>query len=609
MVKQISLRILINFIFLFSLIFLLTFLQFHNRSSTIKLGDFTFFIKEIRENKQKFLSSIRLEGRNLEFLFGRENTYLKEGSFERPISLKNFKTDKDNFLLNFENNISISFFLDQDRFLVISADNLPSSSASIKTPMSLISKTIWTQNEEEPNLIHLINQKRSLSFFLNEDSLINEFKGDFILISNDPLKIGPFENKEILIPEEEEIIIEEIIAEEPPLIIVEESVANFNFESFTEEKLEQEASNFRNKAYKGINNRFNRNSGTWSRGNENIFTEKALVATLAEAINKNNYSSQLPLMRSAYNSHNSLTSVKSSLYLGDIINEDIKTREIKEQNITTLLKQSAINLTIQEEMAKNLFMYSSNSNFERILNLWENTNFLNENWSMLEISHFLLNYADTRFLTRKPISQTILDRIQDLLNQKGKVKEGRYYLSNDDSEDIEASLKIASAILNLSKRDPNNESLRKLKQKALAIMTSLLAVANNEGTWTEGNKTVYPEDVYEYISQNKYLPKIIVISQSNRSWVLLASNPLNQNIGTNKYSFQLGFAPDYPEHLILSGISYPKLVNFRGITWRTDSQFQIYTDGWSYLTRTQSLYLKISHFLGSNVDLMIETES
>lgn len=607
MAKRISLQVLINFLFLFSLAFILIFLQFHNRSSVIKLGDFTFFIKEIRENKQNFLSSIRLEGRTIELLFGRENTYLKEGSFEKPISLESFSTNKDSFLLSFENNISISFFLDKDKVLIISANNLPSPSASIKTPLSLIAKTLWAQNEEEINLIHLINQKRSLNFFLNEESLLNNFQGDYIFISDNPIKIGPFENKEITIIEEE-VTEEEIpIVEEVP-IVIEDSVSNFNFANFTEEKFEQEIISFRNKAYRGITNRFNKNSGTWTRNDNNIFIEKALLATLAEAISKNTYSSQLPLMRGAYNKHNSLASVKSALYLGDIINEDIKTREDKEQKISNLLKQPAINLTIQEEMAKDLFMYSSSSNFERILSLWENTNFLNQNWTALEISYFLLNYADSRYLTGRPISQNILDRIQDFLNQKAKVKEGRYYLE-EDVEDIEASLKISSAILRLSQINSNNETLKKLKQNALAISIGILSIASDQGSWIQQNKTVYPEDVYEYISQNKYLPKVIVLSQSTRSWMLLASNPITQRINTNRYSFQLGFIPEYPEHLILSGVGYPELINFRGITWRTDPQFQTYTDGWGYLSRNQSLYLKISHSLGANVDLTVETES
>lgn len=606
MAKRISLQVLINFLFLVSLAFILIFLQFHNRSSALKLGDFTFFIKEIRENKRNYLSSIRLEGRTIELLFGKDNTYLKEGSFEKPLSLESFNANKDNFLLSFQNNISISFFLDQDKFLVISANNLPSPSASIKTPITLVSKTIWAQNEEEPSLIHLINQKRSLNFFLNEDSLLNSFQGDYIFISDNPIKIGPFENKEIYI---EEVTEEEpIIIEETP-IVVEESVSNFNFENFTQERFEQEVSIFRNKAYKGINSRFNRSSGTWSRGKTNIFTEKALVATLAEAINKNNYSSQLPLMRGAYNSHISDASVKSALYLGNIIDEDLKTRENKEQKISNLMKQPAINLTIQEEMAKDLFMYSSNSNFERILNLWENTNFLNENWTLLETSQFLLNYSDTRYLTGRSISQTILDKIQDLLNQKAKVKEGRYYLSEKDNENIEASLKIASAILNLSNIDQTNSTLSELREKALALATGILSISNDQGSWILENEVVYPEDVYEYISQNKYLPKIIVLSKDTRSWMLLASNPLSQNIRTNRYSFRLGFVSEYPEHLILSGINYPELINFRGITWRTDPQFQTYTDGWGYLSRTQSLYLKISHFLGPNVDLIVETEN
>jgi hypothetical protein len=307
-------------------------------------------------------------------------------------------------------------------------------------------------------------------------------------------------------------------------------------------------------------------------------------------------------MNQAQIRHSELTTVKTALYLGDIIDQHAQTRDKKQQEFATLFRDSALSFTIREDMAQDLFLYASPSEFDRILALLENTNPLEQGWDLVSQANFFLNYAQSRELTRRPVSDSMLNLAEDLLNQYRVVENNRLVLKERDQLAPEASLKLASAVLKLT---DGKSSFTRLRSMARTLMAHTLGLANNQGVFGTGSASLYPEDIYAYVSFSRYLPKVFLLSASERSWALFASDVVSSSLSPDDYSFQLSFFTEVPEYAIFSNIPFPQLVYFRGITWRTDPQFQIYTDGWSYLTRTQSLYLKISHLLGSNVDLRV----
>ena len=595
MIRQASVRILTNFLLLLLVTFTLVFLQFRNRALTFHLGDFSIVLYEITQNKQTSLSHAKLEGRSFELNFGESSTQLKEGVFEKPLSLKDYSSGRDTFTLFFQDNISVSFFLDQDKFLIISAGNLPSEAASLKTPFSLSPRASWRPLPSSPSLAELSYQKQNLELALNTASSWEELKQNRLFLSSEPVKIGPFSQTAVAeVPKPVPVA--------PPVVERQDPPASLSFESLQDKDLTQAVDIFRDKAYAGLTRRYDRSSSTWARGNSSQFSEKALLATLSEALNRGTYLTQSALMNQAQIRHSDFTTVKTALYLGDIIDQHALTREKKQQEFASLFRDSALSFTVKEDMAQDLFLYATNSEFDRILALLENTNPLEQDWDLISQANFFLNYAQTRDLTTRPVANSFLNLAEDLINQYSVVEKDLFLLKENGQWNPEASLKLASAVFKMT---DGSVSFARLRSMARTLMIHTLGLANDQGAFVQEEGTLYPEEVYAYVSFSPFLPKVFLLSSVDRSWAFFASDVVSSSLSQEDYSFQLSFFTEVPEYAIFSNIPFPQLVYFRGITWRTDPQFQIYTDGWSYLTRTQSLYLKISHLLGSNVDLRV----
>jgi hypothetical protein len=59
--------------------------------------------------------------------------------------------------------------------------------------------------------------------------------------------------------------------------------------------------------------------------------------------------------------------------------------------------------------------------------------------------------------------------------------------------------------------------------------------------------------------------------------------------------FAFRFPAGAAEHIVITGVPAFDHITMHGIRWRTDPQFQSYTDGWAYSSATKTLYLKIKH--------------
>jgi len=57
----------------------------------------------------------------------------------------------------------------------------------------------------------------------------------------------------------------------------------------------------------------------------------------------------------------------------------------------------------------------------------------------------------------------------------------------------------------------------------------------------------------------------------------------------------LRFPAGNAEHFLISGVKPFDHITLHGIRWRTDPNFQSYTDGWAYSAATRTLFVKIKH--------------
>ena len=105
---------------------------------------------------------------------------------------------------------------------------------------------------------------------------------------------------------------------------------------------------------------------------------------------------------------------------------------------------------------------------------------------------------------------------------------------------------------------------------------------------------ILPEEIYSSV---KPAPptEVDLDAWGPGSFIKAPSQVVSQNITTAQARFVFRFPAGSAEHLILSGVPTFDHITLHGIRWRTDSQFQSYTDGWAYSASTQTLYVKIKH--------------
>lgn len=68
-----------------------------------------------------------------------------------------------------------------------------------------------------------------------------------------------------------------------------------------------------------------------------------------------------------------------------------------------------------------------------------------------------------------------------------------------------------------------------------------------------------------------------------------------QSISEAEARFSFRFPAGSAEHIVIAGVPAFDHITMHGIRWRTDPEFQSYTDGWAYSASTKTLYLKIKH--------------
>ncbi len=79
------------------------------------------------------------------------------------------------------------------------------------------------------------------------------------------------------------------------------------------------------------------------------------------------------------------------------------------------------------------------------------------------------------------------------------------------------------------------------------------------------------------------------------SFVRTAAKVESMAISGQQARFTFRFPAGSAEHVVIVGVPAFDHITMHGIRWRTDPQFQAYTDGWAYSASTKTLYVKIKH--------------
>jgi hypothetical protein len=108
-----------------------------------------------------------------------------------------------------------------------------------------------------------------------------------------------------------------------------------------------------------------------------------------------------------------------------------------------------------------------------------------------------------------------------------------------------------------------------------------------------------PEALYVYLAEERYLPQEYSLygRLSPGSWLYTAAVPARIKISEGQYRFTFGFPAGGSHYFVIQGIQPMKSVMLHEILWKTDPEFSLYSDGWSYDPGTQTLSGKLTHRL------------
>ncbi len=326
---------------------------------------------------------------------------------------------------------------------------------------------------------------------------------------------------------------------------------------------------YRDKAYRGWTQRFDRSSGNLRMPEgAPAFSEQALVYFLSEIYNRNEYSLYAAdMLRAAERNSSSLTWF-SSPYTGDVVN---RTAPLFRNAPSELLQRvNSLPLTGNAELSP----YREIRELQSILDnpgetdpvLWiEERIFPLIVWleEGIYIFHPENPVADTLY-TLEAVS--LLERAADITG-------------DDQLTDLASELR--ASILSRADEEGN-------------LPASI--IFSRERASVEQGK-IPAEVVFSLYLKENFSPRAIDLSSqlSPDSWIYTAADTASARKLGNSVEIDVNFPVGQTHHLAIKGVEPFDTIFLHGIRWKSDPRFQRYSDGWVYNSVTKTLYVKIRH--------------
>ena len=202
-------------------------------------------------------------------------------------------------------------------------------------------------------------------------------------------------------------------------------------------------------------------------------------------------------------------------------------------------------------------------------------------------------------------SDALAARIQDVqaaLLTKVVRREGDLFVRTADGLlDLRSSLLLGRQWLDLSRTLSNQAygsagaqlvASALANQDAAGRLPEILVTQDGKIARQEG--TILPEEIYAAV---KPAPssETDLAGWTPPAFVRTPAVVVSKAISDADARFTFRFPTGTAEHIVISGVPAFDHITMHGIRWRTDPQFQSYTDGWAYSASTKTLYVKIKH--------------
>lgn len=326
-----------------------------------------------------------------------------------------------------------------------------------------------------------------------------------------------------------------------------------------------------------------------------VFTTRLVDAWGREAVLRDTYATTAPQISNLLARDRSAWGFDAALFLGNIVELTSQYRRAVEATSS----RSQPDWTGQGRLWWDARLYGPDGSADRVADL------LQEGRLPESPSGLIAFFQNLRFMDAERPSEAVAARILEVtrvLKSQLVRREGSLFVQTGTGLlDLRSSLLLGRLWLEYGKT---------LSNEAYALAGARLVLSaleyqdgngrlpeilvTQEGKVVRQEGTLLPEDLYVGLrpAPNR---EVLVPQWGPSAFVLAPRPPVSQGISASEARFSFRFPVGSAEHIVLSGVPAFDHITLHGIRWRTDPQFQSYTDGWAYSASTKTLYVKIKH--------------
>jgi len=199
------------------------------------------------------------------------------------------------------------------------------------------------------------------------------------------------------------------------------------------------------------------------------------------------------------------------------------------------------------------------------------------------------------------VSARLLEVQKGLLSRVVRREGQLFVVTGEGLLDVRSTLILGRLWLDFSKtlsNEPYGVAGARLVTSALARQDAAgklpEILVTQDGLIVRQEGTLLPEDLYGNVRPAPTRETELPVWGAS-AFVMTPSKVVTQQISDVQARFVFRFPTGSAEHIVIAGVPAFDHITMHGIRWRTDPQFQSYTDGWAYSAATKTLYVKIKH--------------
>ncbi len=373
-------------------------------------------------------------------------------------------------------------------------------------------------------------------------------------------------------------------------------------------EIDEERRDYIDKAYAGWDSsRFNGGSGTWDmRGGSPRFEEEILVAYLAEAWDRDEFTGAFNQMRRAADQHPDEIGLHSAPFLGNL--NDLRPRFLEEDEETTEELRALVN-------AEDPAVFTT----PRVFQFARNRGSTELHEALMEFAE-RVDYHDVSVeeavgLYRLAVEhEHLTEAEQELHSRFTAIAEERLYPAVAETEEgffletAPGQVDVALSALagQLLERDGENRGDEQMQHLGRQLLRSVLQLADGEGFLPrvvhpgderlEGSEgSIGPEALYADITENPAYPRPMSLPTTGvfeNAWIYTVGDVVETEITDDQARIRLQYPRNQTFYVIVQNVPPFQRMELFGQTWRNDPAFENYVKGRNYVQESETLLIK-----------------